>query len=220
MDGSGPTVAGHAGALELLDWRRRVFALYAEVRDLAVIDVVVAHGHWIDGRNELLRHHPQSPVPAADRADHPGAPVAPYDGELRFVVGLDTEVENVRFEFESATDGLVPFRRIGALHVPAVGDLDVWALASYGGGLFVPVRDALAGRETHGGGRYLLDTVKGADLGGSDRELVIDFNFAYNPSCAYDPAWACPLAPAGNVVGVELLAGELSFPVAGATRSG
>ncbi len=67
---------------------------------------------------------------------------------------------------------------------------------------------APAGRRT-GGGRYLLDTVKGADLGGSDGQLVIDLNFAYNPSCAYDPDWACPLAPPGNVLKPELSAGEL-----------
>ena len=70
-------------------------------------------------------------------------------------------------------------------------------------------QDALAGEHTYGGGRYLLDTVKGADLGGADGELVVDFNFAYQPSCAYDPAWACPLAPPGNVVDVELPVGEL-----------
>ena len=91
-----------------------------------------------------------------------------------------------------------------------MGSLDVWRLASYGGGLFVPVKDASAGQGggTYGGGRYLLDTVKGADLGGSDGSLVLDFNFAYNPSCAYDPAWACPLAQPGNTVAVEIPVGE------------
>ena len=91
------------------------------------------------------------------------------------------------------------------MHVPFAGTLDVWRLASYGGGLFVPVKDALAGRPggTYGGGRYLIDTIKGADLGANaddEATLVLDFNFAYNPSCAYDPAWACPLAQAGNTL--------------------
>ena len=89
-----------------------------------------------------------------------------------------------------------------------VGTLDVWWVASYGGGVFVPVRDASAGKGTYGGGRYVLDTVKGADLGGSGGRLVVDLNFAYNPSCAYDPAWACPLAPPGNVVPVAVPVGE------------
>ena len=96
--------------------------------------------------------------------------------------------------------------------VPGVGSLDVWRLRSYGGGLFVPVGDALAGKPggTYGGGRYLIDSVKGADLGpGSEPgTIVLDFNFAYNPSCAYDPAWACPLAQPGNTVAVEVPVGE------------
>ena len=87
----------------------------------------------------------------------------------------------------------------------------MWWLRSYGGGVFVPVKDATAGPASYGGGRYLVDTVKGADLGGEARDgtLVLDFNFAYNPSCAYDPAWACPLAQAGNTLSRPLLAGEL-----------
>ena len=106
----------------------------------------------------------------------------------------------------------MPFELIGVAEVPTVGPLDVWRLASYGGGIFIPVKDALAGARggTYGGGRYLLDTVKGADLGsGRDpQSLVLDFNFAYNPSCAYDPMWACPLAQPGNTVAVEIPVGE------------
>jgi uncharacterized protein (DUF1684 family) len=107
---------------------------------------------------------------------------------------------------------VIPFSLIGVLHLPAVGDLDVWWLGSYGGGIFVPLKDALAGRSTYGGGRYLIDTVKGADLGSDLRagRLVVDLNFAYNPSCAYSPEWTCPLAPATNKVDVELPVGELS----------
>jgi hypothetical protein len=106
----------------------------------------------------------------------------------------------------------VPFDRVGRVDLPGVGTLDVWRLASYGGGLFVPVKDALSrvAGGTYGGGRYLLDTVKGADLGGGRApwSIVLDLNFAYNPSCAYDPAWACPLAPVGNTVDVEIPVGE------------
>ncbi|MDQ1396978.1 MAG: uncharacterized protein QOG64_2237, partial [Acidimicrobiaceae bacterium] len=101
------------------------------------------------------------------------------------------------------------FCRIGRIRLGDLGRLDVWWLAAYGGGVFVPLKDALAGRRTYGGGRYLLDTTKGADLGGPGRSLVVDLNFAYNPSCAYDPAWACPLAPPGNVLDVAVEAGEL-----------
>ncbi|HEY4314854.1 MAG TPA: DUF1684 domain-containing protein [Actinomycetes bacterium] len=203
-------------SLTLLSWRRAVHALYAEVR--AAPDPAAAHAAWVAGRDELLAAHPDSPVMAEDRAAFPGARIAPYDPAYRFEVELDPDVEPHRLEVPTATDGVVPFDRIGLLHLPDVGSLDVWWLGSYGGGLFVPVKDALAGRETYGGGRYLIDTVKGSDLGG-DVDLatgrgtvVADLNFAYNPSCAYDPAWVCPLAQPGNVVPVELRVGEL-YPV-------
>jgi len=196
-----------AMSLALLDWRRRVARLYAEVR--AEPDVAAAHEHWRKTRDDLLRTHPESPVPQGQRAGYPGAPVAPYDSRLRFDLTVDTGVPPKHLDIPTGTDGVVPFDRIGCVHLPGGGDLDVWWLASYGGGVFVPVRDATAGRVTYGGGRYLIDTAKGADLGGDDGRLILDFNFAYNPSCAYDPAWACPLAPAGNRLGRALLAGEL-----------
>ena len=87
-----------------------------------------------------------------------------------------------------------------------VGSLDLWWLGSYGGGLFLPIRDA--DPRTYGGGRYLLDTIKGADLGGDADGLVVDLNFAYQPSCAYDEAWACPLAGPTNTVPVPVPVGE------------
>jgi len=195
-------------ALTLLDWRRRVFALYAEVRDST--SPAAAHDAWCAGRDELFATHPESPLLPQARAKFEGLPYAPYDAALRHELRLDTDIEPQRFEVPTGTDGMVPFERLGVLHVPDVGDLDVWALRSYGGGIFVPVKDGLAGRETYGGGRYLLDTVKGADLGGDADTVVIDLNFAYNPSCAYDPAWACPLAPPGNTVRTDIRAGELT----------
>ena len=77
-------------------------------------------------------------------------------------------------------------------------ELELYWLDAYGGGMFVPFADATSGDETYGAGRYLLDTVKGADLGTEDGRLVLDFNLAYNPSCSYDPRWACPLSPPAN----------------------
>jgi hypothetical protein len=196
-------------ALEVADWRRRVFALYAGIRTAR--DVPAAHERWRRTRDDLFAHHPASPVPALERASFSGLPVTPYEPGWRFDVEL-TAAEPQRIEVQTGTDGVVPFERIGVVEVPDVGPLDVWRLASYGGGIFVPVKDALAGKPdgTYGGGRYLLDTVKGADLGPGERpgSLVLDLNFAYNPSCAYDPAWACPLAQPGNIVPAEVPVGE------------
>ncbi len=200
-------------SLSLLDWRRQVFALYAEVR--ATSDLPAAHALWRAGRDALFAGHPDSPLLPPDRGAFTGLPVAPYDASLRFETLVDTGAPPARLDVPTGTDGVVRFDRLGVASLPGLGTLDVWWLGSYGGGVFVPVKDASAGKgtaghPTYGGGRYLLDTVKGADLGGdvSDGMLVLDLNFAYNPSCAYVPAWVCPLAPPGNVLAAEVHAGE------------
>jgi uncharacterized protein (DUF1684 family) len=197
-------------AFEVADWRRNVFALYASVR--AAGDPAIGHELWRTGRDRLFSAHSATPLLPDERGTFVGLPVAPYDPAWRFELEL-LETEPERLEVETGTDGVVPFERLGRVEVPDVGSLDVWRLTTYGGGLFLPVKDGLAGKKdgTYGGGRYLLDTIKGADLGqGAHPEsLVIDFNFAYNPSCAYDPEWACPLAQAGNTVPVEIPVGEL-----------
>jgi len=196
-------------ALEVADWRRRVFSTYQRVREAT--DLFAAHDLWRRERDDLFANHPSTPLLAEDRAEFTGLPVRPYEPDWRFEVAI-TPTEPRRTEVETGTDGIVPFELIGIADVPGVGLLDVWRLASYGGGIFLPVKDALAGARggTYGGGRYLLDTVKGADLGPGHAldSLVLDFNFAYNPSCAYDPAWACPLAQPGNTVAVEIPVGE------------
>jgi uncharacterized protein (DUF1684 family) len=88
------------------------------------------------------------------------------------------------------------------------GILTLWWLEQYGAGLFLPLRDATAGTTTYGGGRYLLDSAKGADLGGTLGMLVIDLNFLYHPSCRYSSVWQCPLAPPENTVAFAVEAGE------------
>jgi uncharacterized protein (DUF1684 family) len=204
----GHTAAVDDHGLTLLDWRRRVFGVYATVRSAA--DTAQAHGEWRATRDDLFAHHPQSPIAAERRNAFAGLPVAVYDPAWRFELTVETNVDRSRIEIATGTDGIVPFERVGVVRIPDVGQLDVWALRSYGGGLFIPLRDRTAGHATYGGGRYLIDTAKGADLGGDTEvgTLVLDFNFAYHPSCAYDAAWACPLAPPGNVLEVDVSVGE------------
>ncbi|WP_213815858.1 DUF1684 domain-containing protein [Glaciihabitans sp. dw_435] len=196
-------------AFEVADWRRRVFAMYEAVR--AEKDLYAAHDLWRRTRDELFASHPSTPLLPEDIADFTGLPTRPYDPAWRFEVEL-TPAEPAHFDFETGTDGIVPFERIGIAEVPGVGSLDVWRLTTYGGGIFIPVKDALSRVPggTYGGGRYLVDSIKGANLNedGTPNTLVLDFNFAYNPSCAYDPEWACPLAQPGNTVAVEIPVGE------------
>jgi uncharacterized protein (DUF1684 family) len=192
-------------SLSLLDWRRQAAAIYAAVR--ATPEPAEAHGLWVERRTDLFRTHPDSPNQDAVLRH------AAYDPSMRFAVPVSGDVGRERIEIPTGTDGVVPFERFGRVVLDEVGPLDLWWLKSYGGGLWLPVRDPSP--DTYGGGRYVLDTVKGADLGSTwddhtgMRTLVVDLNFAYNPSCAYDEAWACPLAPPGNVVTVALEVGEL-----------
>jgi uncharacterized protein len=205
-------VSDSIGSLQLADWRRRVFGMYAGVRQLSLHDPAAGHEFWKSARDELFAGHPQSPLLPDDRARFTGLTVPRYDPDWRFELEVRRAPEPHRITVDSATDGPIPFSLVGTVRIPAFGTLDVWRLTSYGGGLFLPVKDRLAGAPggTYGGGRYLLDTVKGADLGpgGAEDSLIIDFNFAYNPSCAYDPSWSCPLAQPGNTLSEEIPVGE------------
>jgi uncharacterized protein (DUF1684 family) len=200
----------------LADWRRQVAALYAEVRALAATDPAVAHRHWREVRERLFREHPQSPVPptarATFRADH-----FEYDPALRFTLPLEAAPppEPGAFALELPNSGAdtLAFSRVGRVEIPfpeGLRRLSVFWMAGYAGGLFIPFRDGTNGRETYGAGRYLVDAAKSADLGGDPvaGTLILDFNFAYQPSCAFDPRWACPLAPPENRLDLAIRAGE------------
>jgi uncharacterized protein len=190
--------------LDLLDWKRSVFELYAHVR--AQSDPGQAWQTWCGARRELFRTHPQSPVPVDSRSSFGGPFMYDYDPAWRVLAEVGA-VEKDRFELPSSDGESMAFRRFARAHSAGI-ELDLYWLEGYGGGLFVPFADATSGDETYGAGRYLLDTVKGADLGTEDGRLVLDFNFAYQPSCSYDDRWLCPLAPPANRLSVRVAAGE------------
>ncbi len=214
--------------LSLADWRRRIAELYADVRRLAAIDPTGALALWRAVREDLYREHPQSPVPvdgrAAFRALHYEA-----DPALRFEVGLVSDAPGSdglpgepsdgrlgptlgATELPMSIGGAMSFRRLGWLDIPfQAGErrLALYWMEGYAGGLFLPFRDATNGHQTYPAGRYVLDAAKSADLGAThDGRLIIDFNFAYQPSCAFDPRWACPLAPPENRLDIPIAAGE------------
>jgi uncharacterized protein (DUF1684 family) len=194
--------------LDLLDWKRRVFELYAEVRGLR--DPIAAWNLWRDARNELFAAHPQTPLPQETRAAFKGLPYFDYDPELRVLAAVEPAE---RVQREIATSGERPYsftrfaRAVFAVHGQGQS-LDMYWLDGYGGGVYLCFADATSGDETYGAGRYLLDTVKGSDLGSDRGRLILDFNFAYNPSCSYDPRWVCPLAPPGNRLPIAIRGGE------------
>lgn len=199
-------------SLDLLDWRRAVASMYADVRSAIAqgrsdgVDRARTLERFRAARDALFRSHPESPLAPAARAAFTGLRYWPLREDLRFEVPLDPAPPGQLLATSEGGDPY-PLNRIGRVRLP-VGDLDVYWIDVYGGGVFLPFRDATSGDETYGGGRYLLDTIKGADLGGDSGRIVVDFNYAYHPSCVYASRWSCPLAPAENRLAVPVRAGE------------
>jgi uncharacterized protein (DUF1684 family) len=221
-EGGGPNEGAGAGPatpareqLWLADWRRLVGALYAEVRARSIRDPIDAWDLWRTEREALYRGHPQSPVPVPERATF-RARHWPYDAALRFVVEVEDDAPaglGAPLALPNSGAETLAFVRLGRVTLPLRNGgrtLALYWMEGYAGGLFLPVRDGTSGIETYGAGRYLLDTAKGADLGGDAAAgtLVVDVNFAFQPSCAFDPSWSCPLAPPENRLDVRLEAGE------------
>jgi uncharacterized protein (DUF1684 family) len=200
----------------LADWRRCVAELYTEVRSISASDPRAAWTLWRGERERLFRGHPQSPLPAPERATF-RAIHWPYDERLRFSPVIEEAQEEAApghgLALPNSGAEVLAFDRVGVLHLSLPGGpgvLSLFWMRGYAGGLFLPFRDATNGSATYGAGRYVLDTAKGADLGGDPGAgtRIVDLNFAYHPSCAFDPRWACPLAPLANRLELAIEAGE------------
>lgn len=191
-------------ALELTDWREQMARLYLSPLDLP---------GFRTARDALFARHPQSPLPVAHRPGFTGLryfppdPAAVVEAPLRPAEGTET-IDT------GGPDGVVRYRRVAVAETPW-GPLTLWWIEAYGGGLFLPFRDATCGTDSYGGGRYLTDTVKGTFGRGltvlAPDRVRLDLNYAYNPSCAYDDRWACPLAPPENRLAGPVRAGELTY---------
>ncbi|AMJ62047.1 DUF1684 domain-containing protein [Bosea sp. PAMC 26642] len=197
----------HFAALQ--DWRRQVVDLYAAIRALPPAQGLA---QWRTIRDRLFREHSQSPLSVARRAQFGGIGYFPHDPALRFEVGLAAAAGREAIRIEAGKDGtmtLLPYALTQGLAAPLGRELTLYWIEGYGGGTFLPFGDATNGDETFAGGRYLLDTIKGADLGRTpEGKLILDFNFAYYPSCAYSEAWVCPLSPFENRLPAAVRGGE------------
>jgi uncharacterized protein (DUF1684 family) len=220
--------------LDLFDYRRRVMSLYRE-RERALRageDALRVLDRFRAGKDALFAAHPQSALSAEQRRIFRGLSYFPYDAGLRVTTWLKAAPPTDDVILAADGPHTLPLRP--AAHVEFVLDntplrLVVYWIDVYGGGLFLPFRDATCPEESYGGGRYLFDTVKGSDFlrldekgewasdtqseaqGYAGGRIILDFNYAYNPSCAYDSRWVCPLAPRENRLHVPVRAGEQKF---------
>src|SRR5262249_18637850 len=161
----------------------------------------------------LFANHPQSALDEEQRRHFKGLRYFPYNPQMCFTVAIDTNVEPTRQQIPMNVDESMMMTTVGRVHFTVEHTpvtLSIYWLDIDGGGLLLPFRDATCPAESYGGGRYLFDTIKGSDFvavpDGSGR-IVLDFNYAYNPSCAYNIRWVCPLAPIENRLPVSISAG-------------
>ncbi len=195
--------------LDLLDYRHRVFELYRDIRALG--DDPIGRVKFQQVKDEIFRTHPQSALNDEQKATFTGLQYYDYDPAYRVTAQVDLNVEPETLVIELEDDGRFSYRRFGQVTFTlptGAGKLSLFWINGYGGGIFLPFGDATNRQTTYGAGRYLYDTIKGADLGATLDSLVLDFNYAYNPSCAYNERWVCPLAPRENRLPFPIPVGE------------
>jgi uncharacterized protein len=207
--------------LDLYDYRCRIAVMY-RARAQAISAGEDAANVWErfhKAKDDLFAHHPQSALDEEQRRKFQGLRYFPYNSAMCVIAGVDTNVEPVQLTVPMNADESMTMTTVGRLHFTVENQLVVLSfywLNIYGGGLFLPFRDTTSPAESYGGGRYLFDTIKGSDFlhapGTSGLErIVLDFNYAYNPSCAYNDKWVCPLAPLENRLSAPIRAGEMNF---------
>jgi uncharacterized protein (DUF1684 family) len=203
----------------LWDYRARVSELYREMREghaAGELEAAEVCRRFRVGRDALFAKHPQTALDDAQKQAFTGLEYYAHDPALRFELRIDADVEPEVLEFHLSQDGVARARRFGRIRFTLAGQactLSLFWLQGYGGGVYLPFRDSTSGRETYGGGRYLLDTIKHADLGRAGDRIVVDFNYAYNPSCSYNARWVCPPTPRENELTVPIHAGEKTLRI-------
>lgn len=196
-------------------WRAEREALYREHPQSPVPAEARAgfrSRHWPYHRAWRFEVDIRTPEPSRAAKSTP-TESPPATGAIDFGSGLPAAGVGLSLELPMSTGEALSFTRLGEVSAPlptGVRTLALYWMAGYAGGIFLPFRDTTNGTATYGAGRYLLDTAKSADLGGdvANGRLILDFNFAFHPSCAFDPRWSCPLAPPENRLDVAVEAGE------------
>jgi uncharacterized protein (DUF1684 family) len=206
-----PEMTDNDWKLAVVDWRDRTFELYRKVRELHPTDPEGAFGLFCATRDALFREHPASPLDDDQRREFGTLPYVGYRHEFNIEAALIPVANGRSLEIELGDDGALRLVHVADARFSLASSpysLPVYWLADYGGGIFIPFQDASNGSDTYGGGRYLFDTRKGANLGFGATTIRLDLNFAYNPSCAYHQRWVCPLPPRKSRLPLAICAGE------------
>lgn len=158
-------------------------------------------------KDHFFKNFPDSPLTDEQRANFSVLKYFPDNPKLRFELDLDKNIEMEQIlQIQTSSGDTEPYRRAGKIKF-AVGGKEV-SLTVFkdieDNGLFLPFKDSTSGKETYGSGRYI-------EIEEKNGKLVIDFNYAYNPNCAYNPNWRCPLTPFENNLQVAIEAGEKKF---------
>lgn len=156
-------------------------------------------------KDEFFGGHPQSPLTREQRKDFHGLNYFPENDSLRLEVKVDEFETKQTFEMQTSTGDVQIYEKFGKFNFDVDGEQVELTIYQSQHGFFLPFVDALAGKETYPAGRYL----EPVPLPGG--YFIVDFNVAYNPYCAYNEMWSCPITPAENRLAVAIRAGEKLF---------
>lgn len=163
--------------------------------------------------DDFMAHHPQSPLSPEQREDFRGLGYYEENGLLNREVKVKRFPANEPLiDMPTSTGDSRKFRRWGRFSFVVDGEQAELTVYSnpYEGDFFLPFRDGTSGKETYGAGRY-LDSHRPGLRQVDETTLEIDFNYAYNPYCAYSPRYSCPLPPRENWIKVNIEAGEKDY---------
>lgn len=158
-------------------------------------------------KDRVFARDPHSPLTPEQRRSFKGLAYFDENPALVIHATIDRNIEHEDVPMATSSGEEQIYKRDGIVRFDVDGQRTQIALYSSEDSdeLFIPFRDATSGHESYPAGRYLEVHAHGDDV-------VIDFNYAYNPNCAYDAAWSCPLPPAENWLKVPIRAGEKAFP--------
>ena len=156
-------------------------------------------------KDAFFQRHPQSPLTSDQKRGFTGLNYFPENDALRLEVTVDPLNDQQPMQMQTSTGGVQSYIRYGRFRFQVEGQEAELTIYQNENGFFLPFVDSLAGKETYPAGRYLEPEPL------PDNHFFVDFNLAYNPYCAYNEMWSCPITPPENRLKIPIHAGEKLF---------